>query len=52
VFRWSGIVERAISLPLVITVPLMRANVSDQFRGMVIEIERREALRTGKQVRA
>jgi hypothetical protein len=48
VLRWSGIIERPISLPLIITVPLMRANMSDQFRGMVKEMERREALRTGK----
>jgi ribosome-associated toxin RatA of RatAB toxin-antitoxin module len=46
VLRWSGIIERPISLPLFITVPLMRANIADQFRGMVREIERREALRT------
>jgi ribosome-associated toxin RatA of RatAB toxin-antitoxin module len=49
VLRWSGIIEPSISLPLFITVPLMRANISDQFRGMVKEIERREALRTAKQ---
>ena len=48
VLRWSGIIEPSISLPLFITVPLMRANISDQFRGMVKEIERREALRTAK----
>jgi ribosome-associated toxin RatA of RatAB toxin-antitoxin module len=52
VLRWSGIIERPISLPLFITVPLMRANISDQFRSMVKEIERREALRTGKQAGA
>jgi carbon monoxide dehydrogenase subunit G len=49
VLRWSGIIEPSIPLPLFITVPLMRANISDQFRGMVKEIERREALRTAKQ---
>jgi ribosome-associated toxin RatA of RatAB toxin-antitoxin module len=48
VLRWSGIVERPTLLPLFITVPLMRANIADQFRGMVNEIDRREALRTGK----
>ena len=52
VLRWSGIIERPISLPLFITVPLMRANISDQFRGMVKEIERREVLRTGRQAGA
>jgi hypothetical protein len=30
----------------------MRANISDQFRGMVKEIERREVLRTGRQAGA
>jgi hypothetical protein len=30
----------------------MRANISDQFRGMIKEIERRQALRTGKQTGA
>jgi len=49
VLRWSGIIEPSISLPLFITVPLMRANISDQFRGMVKEIERRETSRTVKQ---
>jgi ribosome-associated toxin RatA of RatAB toxin-antitoxin module len=49
VLRWSGIIERPISLPFFITMPLMRANISDQFRGMVKEIERRQALRTGTQ---
>ena len=52
VLRWSGMIEPSISLPLFITVPLMRANISDQFRAMVKEIERREALRTGKQAGA
>jgi hypothetical protein len=52
VLRWSGIIERPIALPLFITVPLMRANISVQFRGMAIEIERRKALRTGKQAGA
>jgi ribosome-associated toxin RatA of RatAB toxin-antitoxin module len=48
VLRWSGIIEHPVSLPFFITVPLMRANISDQFRAMVKEIERREALRTGE----
>jgi len=52
VLRWSGIIERPTSLPLFITVPVMRANISDQFRGMVKEIERREVLRTGRQAGA
>jgi len=52
VLRWPGIIERSISLPLFITVPLMRASISGGFRGMVKEIERRQALRTGKQAGA
>lgn len=50
VLRWSGIIESSISLPLFITVPLMRANISDQFHGIVKEIERRESLRSAKKV--
>ncbi len=46
VLRWSGLIEPSLAVPLFITVPLMRANISDQFRGMVREIERRETLRT------
>ena len=43
--HWSGVIEPAISLPLAIAVPLMRASIAEQFTGMVNEIERREALR-------
>lgn len=43
--RWSGLIEPSLSMPFFITVPVMRANISDQFRGMVSEIERREAMR-------
>ena len=50
VLRWSGLIERPPLLPLFIAVPLMRADIADQFRGMVKEIERREALRIGKPV--
>ena len=50
VLRWLGLIERPALLPLFVTVPLMRANIADQFRGMVNEIERREALRTDKPV--
>jgi ribosome-associated toxin RatA of RatAB toxin-antitoxin module len=52
VLRWSGIIERPMSLPLFVTVPLMRANIADQFRAMVREIERREASRIARQVAA
>ena len=48
--RWSGLIERPPLLPQIIAVPMMRADIGDQFRGMVKEIERREALRTGKPV--
>ncbi len=39
--RWLGWIESDMSLPALIGVPILRANVSDQFRGMVREIERR-----------
>jgi ribosome-associated toxin RatA of RatAB toxin-antitoxin module len=48
VLLWSGLIERPSLLPPLITVPLMRSNIADQFLGMVKEIERREALRTGE----
>ena len=41
VLRWSGIIEADTVLPAFITVPLMRANIEDQFTGMVREIKRR-----------
>lgn len=41
---WTGVVE-ALSMPPLIGELLMRSNIEDQFRGMVREIERREALR-------
>jgi ribosome-associated toxin RatA of RatAB toxin-antitoxin module len=49
VLHWSGYIEPSLPVPLFITVPLMRSNISDQFRGMVAEIERRETLRVAKQ---
>lgn len=39
--RWSGLIEADTVLPAFITVPLMRANIEDQFTGMVREIKRR-----------
>lgn len=45
VLRWTGLIEPAISLPAFIGVPLIRSNIEDQFRGMIDEIERRDALR-------
>ena len=49
VLRWSGVIDRPAMLPAFITVPLMRTDIADQFRGMVKEIERRQALVTGQQ---
>jgi Polyketide cyclase / dehydrase and lipid transport len=52
VLRWSGVIDRPTLLPLFISVPLMRTKFAEQFRGMVNEIERREALRIGQHTRA
>jgi ribosome-associated toxin RatA of RatAB toxin-antitoxin module len=41
---WKGIVE-AESMPPLLGDLVMRGNIEDQFRGMVSEIERRDALR-------
>jgi ribosome-associated toxin RatA of RatAB toxin-antitoxin module len=46
--RWTGIVE-AQSMPPLLGELVMRANIEDQFRGMVREIERRAAARRGTQ---
>jgi ribosome-associated toxin RatA of RatAB toxin-antitoxin module len=40
---WSGVIEPATRLPPLIGEMVLRANVADQFRGMVREIERRHA---------
>lgn len=45
---WNGIVE-AQSMPPLLGEIVMRSNIEDQFRGMVREIERRDALRRGRQ---
>ena len=45
---WNGIVE-ALSIPPLLGELVMRANIEDQFRGMVQEIERRDALRRGRE---
>jgi ribosome-associated toxin RatA of RatAB toxin-antitoxin module len=45
VLEWLGTIEPALSMPSFLGVPLIRGNIEDQFRGMVTEIERREALR-------
>jgi carbon monoxide dehydrogenase subunit G len=48
VLHWSGYIEPSLPVPHFIMAPLLRANIADQFQGMVKEIERREALRAGK----
>jgi carbon monoxide dehydrogenase subunit G len=45
---WTGTVE-ALSMPPLLGELVMRSSISDQFRGMVREIERREALRRGSE---
>jgi ribosome-associated toxin RatA of RatAB toxin-antitoxin module len=45
---WNGIVE-AQSLPPLLGELVMRANIADQFRGMVREIERRDGLRRDRE---
>lgn len=44
VLRWSGVIEPESGLPPLIGVPILRANIGAQFRGLIREIERREAL--------
>ena len=44
VLTWNGTVE-ALLMPPLIGEMLMRSNIENQFRGMVREIDRREALR-------
>jgi len=41
--RWRGVIEPEMPLPPLIGEMVLRANVTDQFRGMVREIERRHA---------
>ena len=43
--RWSGIIEPVQPMPPLIGELLLRASIENQFRGMVREIERRDALR-------
>ena len=40
---WRGIIEPDFDVPSLISVPLMRASLKDQFLAMIAEIERREA---------
>lgn len=43
--QWSGVIEPSNPVPHAISLPLIRKNISEQFDGMVREIERREARR-------
>lgn len=43
--RWEGKIEPEAVLPPLLGTAVMRANIEDQFTGMVREIERREAVR-------
>jgi carbon monoxide dehydrogenase subunit G len=45
---WTGIVEAQSMVPLLGEM-VMRSSIEDQFRGMVREIERRDALRRGRE---
>ncbi len=45
---WTGVVE-APSMPPLLGEIVMRSNIESQFRGMVREIERRDALRRGRE---
>jgi ribosome-associated toxin RatA of RatAB toxin-antitoxin module len=42
---WTGVIEPALPAPIAMTLPLIRNSLSQQFEGMVHEIERREARR-------
>ncbi|RBA25215.1 SRPBCC family protein [Herminiimonas fonticola] len=44
--RWSGTIEPGVAVPGFLATDLMRKNISEQFLGMVDEIERRAALAT------
>ena len=43
ILTWRGIIEPDFDVPSLISVPLMRASLKDQFLAMIAEIERREA---------
>lgn len=45
VIRWAGLIEPSLSLPQFLNVRLIRGSITDQFRGLVDEIERRDAVR-------
>lgn len=45
VVSWKGLIEPSLALPQFLGLRLIRGSVADQFRGMIDEIERRDALR-------
>ncbi len=45
---WTGIIE-ALAMPPLLGELVMRSNIEDQFRGMVQEIDRRQALRRARE---
>jgi len=45
VLRWSGVVQPQFWIPMFISVSVVRGNIETQFRAMVREIERRQAVR-------
>jgi ribosome-associated toxin RatA of RatAB toxin-antitoxin module len=45
ILRWIGIIEPELYMPAFMSEMLIRTNVSDQFSGMVKEIERRQGLK-------
>lgn len=47
VLRWRGVIEPEKTLPPLFGEMILRSNVTDQFRGMVREIERRHARSIG-----
>jgi len=51
VLRWIGLIEPEQPLPPLIGEVLVRLSIEDQFFGMVREIERRNALRRGREVK-
>lgn len=50
VLSWLGLIEPKWPLPHFLGVPLIRINIEEQFRGMVDEIERRDAARRTAEV--
>ncbi len=52
VLHWFGVIEPQEGLPPIVGVPILRANVGEQFRGMVREIERRVQLRRAATVKS